>query len=180
MVCYQRARKIYYLVLEGSRFLLADERDKRKLLDILFAAEGREGWLIYAFCLTDECAYLVVEADGACSVRRGAARAAREFLRKYRADPVHPEGREAALECRIQKELESLWDIAAHCRQIHRLPLEKGYVGRLDDYWWSSYITYAGEYDWKLVDCRIFMLYFSANPELARERLVEFHQQASC
>ena len=74
------------------------------------------------------------------------------------------------------KELDSLREIAARCRQIHRLPLEKGYVSRLDDYWWSSYITYAGEYDWEMVDCRIFSLYFSANPEVARRRLVKFHQ----
>ena len=180
MACCQKARKIYYQILEGSQFLLADERDKRKLLDILCATEREEGWLIYAFCLTDECAYLVIEADGICSVRRGGARAAKKFLGEYRADPAHPESREATLECGNPKELDSLWDIAAHCRKIHRLPLEKGYVSRLDDYWWSSYITYTGEYEWKLVDCRIFMLYFSANPEIAKHRLLKFHQQASC
>ncbi len=176
MVCCQKARKIYYQALEGSRYLLADERDKKKLLDILFAVEKEEEWLIYAFCLTDDGAYFVVEASGVSSVRRGAWRAAGEFLGRYRANSSHPRGRETFLRGDTPKELDSLWEIAARCRQIHRLPLEKGYVSRLDDYWWSSYITYAGEYDWKMVDCRILSLYFSADPEVARRRLVKFHQ----
>lgn len=176
MVCCQKARKIYYQTLEGSHCLLADERDKRRFLDILFAVEREEEWLIYAFCLTDDGAYFVIEAGGVSSVRRGVMRAANEFLSRYRADLPRQGARETFLRSENPKELDSLWEIAACCRQIHRLPLEKGYVSRLDDYWWSSYITYAGEYDWKMVDCRIFLLYFSANPEVARRQLVKFHQ----
>ncbi len=176
MVCCQRARKIYYQTLEGSRCLLADERDKKKLLDILFAIEKEEEWLVYAFCLTDDSAYLVVEANGISSVRKGVLHAASEFLDRYCADLAHPRRRQVFLRNGITKELASMGEIAAQCRRIHRLPLEKGYVSRLGDYWWSSYITYAGDYEWKMVDCRIFSLYFSANPEIARRRLLQFHQ----
>lgn len=176
MVCCKKARKIFYHVVEGSRYLLADERDKKKFLDILFTIEKEEGWLIYAFCLTDDCAYFVIEADGTGSVRRGVQRAANRFLSRYRADSLHPDRREAVLKSDTLRELDSLWEIAACCRQIHRIPLEKGYVSRLNDYWWSSYITYAGEYEWDLVDCRILFLYFSANPEVAKRRLLKFHQ----
>ncbi len=176
MVCCQKARKIYYQTMEGSRYLLADERDKKKFLDILFDIEKEEEWLIYAFCLTNECAYFVIEADGAASVRRGILRAANEFLRRYRSDSSHLREREVFLKNAALRELDSLREVAVHCRQIHRLPLEKGYVSRLDDYWWSSYITYAGEYDWKLVDCRIFSLFFSANPGVAKRLLLKFHQ----
>ncbi len=176
MVCCQRARKIYYQILEGNRCLLADERDKKRFLDILSSVETEEEWLIYAFCLTDDRAYFVIEANGISSVRRGVLRAAGEFLRRYRADPSHSEAKELFLRSEDLKALDSLGEIAARCRQIHRLPLEKGYVSRLGDYWWSSYITYAGEYSWKIVDCRIFSLYFSANPEVAKRRLLQFHQ----
>ena len=172
----KKARRIFYQVLEGSRYLFADERDKKKFLDILFAVEKEEEWLIYAFCITDHCAYFVVEADGVSSVKRGTHGVAGEFLDLYRRDPSHPKSRETALKTDTLKELDSLGEIASCCRQVHRIPLEKGYVSRLDDYWWSSYITYAGEYKWELVDCRTFSLCFSANPETARRRLVKFHQ----
>ena len=172
----KKARRIFYHVLEGSRYLFADERDKRRLLDLLFDAEKEEEWLIYAFCVTDHCAYLVVEADGAASLRRGSRKAMNRFLAAYRRDPYHPKHCEVTLGIHVLRELGSLGEIAECCRQVHRLPLEKGYVRRLDDYWWSSYITYAGEYAWDLVDCRIFSLCFSADPETARQRLVKFHQ----
>lgn len=176
MAYCKKARKIFYHELEGSRYLFADERDKKRLLDILFAVEKEEEWLVYAFCITDNCAYFVIEADGVSSVRRGIHCAVGRFLSRYRKDPSHPKSREAVLKGDTLKELDSLGEIASICRQIHRLPLEKGYVSRLDDYWWSSYITYAGEYEWELVDCRTFSLCFSANPETARKRLVKFHQ----
>lgn len=176
MAYCKKARKIFYHTLEGSQYLFADERDKRKLLDLIFEIEKEEEWLIYAFCVTDNSAYFVIEADGVCSVRRGIQRAVGGFLSGYRKDPSHRKGCEATLRGDALKELDSLSEIADCCRRIHRLPLEKGYVSRLDDYWWSSYITYAGEYEWNLVDCRIFSLCFSANPEIARQRLVKFHQ----
>lgn len=173
----KKARKIFYHVLEGSRYLFADERDKKSFLDLLFDIEKEEEWLIYAFCVTDNCAYFVIEADSAGSVRRGAQQAVNEFLAVYRTDPRRPKSREATLKSDVPKELSSLGEIAECCRKIHRLPLEKGYVSRLDDYWWSSYITYAGEYAWNLVDCRTLSLCFSADPETARRRLVKFHQK---
>ena len=163
----KRNRKIYYHVLESNRYLFADERDKKKLLDILFAIEKEEEWLIYAFCLTDNAAYFVIEAPGAGSVRRGI---------QYRSAGLCRQHRDIWLNSSALEELDSLREIAVRCREIHRIPLEKGYVSRLDDYWWSSYITYAGEYEWELVDCRVLSLCFSANPEIARRRLLEFHQ----
>lgn len=174
----KKTGKIFYHVLEGSRYLFADERDKKKFLDILFRVEKEEEWRVYAFCVTDSCAYFVIEADGVCSLRRGVQRAANEFLAGYRKDPSHRGSRETVLKSDVLRELGSLEEIAACCREIHRLPLEKGYVNRLDDYWWSSYITYAGEYEWNLVDCRILLLCFSADPDIARRRLVKFHQQS--
>ncbi len=172
----RRNRKIYYYVLESRRYLFADERDKRKLLDILSDVGQEEEWLVYAFCLMDNAAYFVIEASGAASVRRGIQRAAGRFLGECGANQAYAPRREAALAGSEPRELESLKEIADCCRQIHRIPLEEGYVGRLADYWWSSYITYAGGYEWELVDCRVFSLCFSADPEVARRRLLRFHQ----
>lgn len=192
----KKIRKVFYHVLEGSPYLLADERDKRRLLDILFDIEREEGWLIYAFCITDDSAYFIIEADGSGTVRRGMQRLACRFQQPVRAGQ-RPKGRpakeypqggfslkdrppedrpEVCLSIRTLRELSSLSEIASCCRQIHRLPLEEGYVSRIGDYWWSSYITYTGEYNWALVDCQVVSLYFSADPDVARSRLRKFHQ----
>lgn len=176
MLYRRKIRKVYYHVVEGSHYLFADERHKKKLLDILSEIEKEEEWLIYAFCLTDDCAYFIIEAPGAGAVRRGIQRLANRFLSQYRAELPRSGNQGIFLSSTTLDELDSLSEIAICCRQIHRIPLEKGYVSCLDDYWWSSYITYTGDYEWELVDCRAFLLYFSANPEAARYKLQNFHR----
>lgn len=174
---YQKeVKKVYYHVLEGNRYIFADERNKKKLLDIVLGVQKEEDWLIYAFCLMDDCAYFITEASGRRAVHRGVQKMEARFLdiwREYAPNLwcMKPMLREGNVE-----ELGSLPDIAARCRQIHRLPLEGGYVSRIEDYWWSSYITYTGIYEWDMVDCRILSLYFSADPDTARKKLKCYHQ----
>ena len=52
--------KIYYHILQGSRYTFADERNKKKLLDIVIATQDQEKWYIYAFCITDDKAYFLM------------------------------------------------------------------------------------------------------------------------
>lgn len=174
---YQKEiRKVYYHVLEGSRYIFADERNKKKLLDIVLDVQIEEGWMNYAFCVMDDRAYFVTEAAGRRAVHRGVQKMECRFLdiwREYAPNlwcnaPVLREG--------VIEELSSLPEIAVRCRQIHRLPLDGGYVSRIEDYWWSSYITYTGIYEWGMVDCRSLSLYFSADQETARKKLKCYHQ----
>lgn len=171
--------KIYYHVMEGSRFIFADERNKKKFLDVVFEVQRKEGWHIYAFCVTDDSAYFVVEAAGRAAVLAGMRRAAEAFSHMYRQRPQEF-GTVLSLQfsAGVTTELKSLPDLAACCRQIHRIPLEEGFVKRLSDYWWSSYITYIGNYDWQMVDCRVLLLYFSADADTAQRRLLQYHQQS--
>lgn len=175
MLHQKESERVYYHVLEGSRFIFADEINKKKLLDIVLDVQKREEWRIHAFCLTDDSAHFVTETtrSGLC---RGMADASREYLHEFRKRTTLPGDMEPGLYAGGTRELDSLQNIAFCCREIHRLPLERGYVRRLDDYWWSSYITYAGIYDWAMVDCRTVLVYFSANPDTARRKLQRFHQ----
>lgn len=171
------SRKVCYHVMKGKRCIFADERNKKKLLDIVLDIQTAEGWRIYAFCITDDCAYFIVEAASKSSVLEGMDRAAESYHR-FCEDTVWNRGSFSAgkLLWSTLKELQSLQDIAALSRKIHRIPLEEGYVRRIGDYWWSSYITYMGDYDWELVDCRMLFLYFSMDPEVARRRLQQYHR----
>lgn len=171
-----QARKVYYHVLEGSRLIIADERNKKRLLDIISDIQRQEEWSIYAFCVTDDSVFFVTEADCSASIGRGAARIAEQFLKRCSDLLPHLSGVVPEVHPGTARELGGPGEVAGWCRQIHRLPLDKGYVVRLADYWWSSYITYMGQYDWKMVDCRVLAGYFSGDPDAARTRLRRFHQ----
>lgn len=172
------SRKVCYHIMEGSRYIFADERNKKKLLDIILAVQRAEGWRIYAFCITDDRAYFMVEASGKKAVLAGMHRAEELFLQVLCRSDWNPEGIAVPeLSGSVRKEILSLEDIALCCRKIHRIPLEEGYVHRIMDYWWSSYVTYIGDYDWKLVDCHVLFLYFSVDVDAARRMLQQYHHK---
>ena len=176
----EASKKVYYHVMEGSRCIFADERNKRKLLDLVRGAKFAEHWRIYAFCIMDECAYFIIEADDARGVCRGMHRIEKQFLHLFQAEPWSRRTIAApVLSDNAQTELHTLPEIAACCRRIHRIPLQEGFVSRLCDYWWSSYITYCGSYNWELVDCCMLLLYFSVDPDTARRRLLHYHREES-
>lgn len=179
MSYHRGVRKVYYYILEGSRCIFADERNKSKLLDIVLKVQPEEGWLVYAFCLTDDNAYFVIEADGRQAIRSGIQKAGQRFIREWNSYSPNRWCEKPVLRGGDIETLESLQEIVFRCRQIHRLPLQKQYVRRLEDYWWSSYITYAGIYEWQMIDCRVLFLYFSAKPEEARKRLCFFTESVS-
>ena len=50
MSCQNKSlKKIYYHILKGSRYILADERNKKKLLDIVLGIYQENDWSICAF-----------------------------------------------------------------------------------------------------------------------------------
>ena len=170
------SEKVYYHVVQGSRYIFSDERNKKRFLDVVAETQGKEEWQIYAFCIMDEQAYFIIEAPCQEIVLDGMHRAERSYVYLYHQAP----GRFGCIPVpafgeEITAELGSLDEIADSCRQIHRIPLEKGYVHRISDYWWSSYMTYIGNYDWKIVNCRNLLSYFSENEETARRKLQRYH-----
>ncbi len=168
--------KVYYHVLEGSRFLIADERSKKKLLDIVFDVQRRERWSIYAFCATDDSVFFVTWADCRSSINRGCREMKLRFLEDCVGLLPYFQDVLPSFHHRILEELRTPGEIAGRCRLVHRLPVDRGYVTRLGDYWWSSYITYMGQYDWGMVDCRVLMEYLSADSGEARRQIRRFHQ----
>ena len=164
--------KVYYHVMKGSRYILADERNKKKLLDTVFHIYQENRWRMYAFCVTDDSAHFMAEAETYQAVRRETGRACDEFFRRCGEKIPHVGGTVPGLCGCGYRELDSSWKAACCSRYIHRLPLEEGYAARPEDYWWSSYNTYAGNYEWEQVDCRMVLQYFSLNPEKARKKMI--------
>ena len=54
---------VYCYVMKGSTLLLADERNKKHLLDLLLCAHRACSCPVYAFCVTDDAAYFITEAE---------------------------------------------------------------------------------------------------------------------
>ncbi|MCD7834429.1 MAG: hypothetical protein LUH00_10675 [Lachnospiraceae bacterium] len=166
-------RKIFYYEMEGSRYLFADERIKMHLLERISELRQRDGWLLFAFCIIDDRACFVIEAARIASVVRALQSVVRKQLQQ-------PEAAKASQKTRVElsgrmRQLNTLPEIADCCREVHQIPLRRGYVCRLEDYWWSSYPSYMGFHQWDVVDRRLLTMYFSVNPGIARKKLRQFH-----
>lgn len=175
---YQKEiRKVYYHILEGTHCIFADERNKKKLLDIVLGIQREENWAIYAFCLTNDRAYFITETAGRGALQRGMQKLEERFLAIWGEYTPNRWCEDPVLRERGMEEIDALPDIVERCRRIHRLPLESGYVSSIEDYWWSSYITYTGIYEWAMVDCQLLSRYFSVDPETAKRKLKSYHRQ---
>ena len=169
-------RTVCSYVLKGEKNCFADERIKWHLLDTIGEMSKQLEWEIYAFCLTDEEAYFIIEARQTEKTEVCLCTAADRILNAFWADIY---GYSYSPGCFMEssaQQLGALSDIAECCRRIHRLPLLKGYVSNLNDYWWSSYNTYVGSYEWKFMNSRIVLLHFSADYEEAVCRFRYFHR----
>ncbi len=167
--------KIYYQEMEGTRYLLVDERSKKKLLDLLLEARRLRGWRTYAFCVTDESAYWITRARDGGQLQRDTEIAAWRFLQENEAAPAW-KGQAPAWSRLWIEEIPSLSELPGRCRAIHRIPLELGYVRQIGDYWWSSYNSYAGVYRWETMDCQTVYAQFSPNREKARRSFIRYHK----
>ena len=175
MLSKNTSKKIYYHILQGSRYTFADERNKKKLLDIVLATQNQEKWHIYAFCITDDRAYFLVGADEKQNFQLGLHNISEQFTQYSNANRKRFWQSEIPVLSFYTEELHSSKDLAACCRKIHHIPLEEGYVEHLADYWWSSYITYIGIYAWEMVEEGTLLLHFSPDEELARRKFRQYH-----
>ena len=166
---------IYYYVLKGNLNVLADERDKKRLLDIVL--EVHQGYSICAFCVTDDEAVFLECAGDIRKIREKARQVIESFeayLDKRKEKDIQADQGLALTE--LQELPAARECILEYSRRIHRLPVEQGYVHRVSDYWWSSYPAYAGTYQWEVVDQEFLLGLFDKNEERARRKLRRCHQ----
>ena len=167
--------KIYYHILQGSRYTFADERNKKKLLDTVLATQDQEKWCIYAFCITDDKAYFLMGVNEEQNFLLGLQKITEQFTQYSNANRNRFWQAEVPVLSFYIEELYSAEDLVVYCRKVHHVPLEKGYVEHLADYWWSSYITYIGIYAWEMVEEGTLLLHFSPDEELARRKFRQYH-----
>lgn len=170
-------KRVFFHGLKGNKYAFADERTRKHLLNIMEEIQSNSNWKIYAFCMTDQEAYFVIEAKSLIALSRDLAIAAEHFeelcrkmLPKWWSESIH-------LQVGEGKRLRTEEEIKQYCCLLHQIPLKYGYVERLCDYWWSSYITYTGIYEWRMVSCEWLLQQFSEHPSKARQKLKDYHQK---
>ncbi|MDO4297005.1 MAG: hypothetical protein Q4C59_00845 [Lachnospiraceae bacterium] len=184
-------RHIYYYVLQGNSNILSDERDKKKLLDIILSVRRERDFELYAFCLTDEEVFLLTGAKRQAKLDRAVRVISAEYAAYYVDKHIYAKNAAysgvksaATLQDRRVYGLETVWkerlnhmqEVRDKCRAIHCIPVERGYAGRIRDYWWSSYRSYLGYYEWKDLDMLPMLQLFAPEPEKARRQLRRFHE----
>ncbi len=166
---------IYYYVLKGNLKILADERDKKRLLDIVL--EVHQGHSILAFCVTDEEAVFLECAGDIREIREKTERVQDAYGAYLDGRKEKNTGDVPGLSLAQLQEIPASREAILECtRRIHRLPKEKGYVQKISDYWWSSYPAYAGIYGWEVVDQEFLLPFFDQNEEKARRKLRRYCQ----
>lgn len=170
-----KSEQVYYHTLEGSPLIFSDERSKKKLLDLILDLYRHQGWSLYAFCVTDSKAHFLSVTDRNSDYEANIQRSISEFLDWDASTPGIWNGDSPRLTLAATQKMSTMDEILHCCRVIHRLPVELNYVKQIQDYWWSSYNTYTGNFDWCAVDCRKILEYFDTDPETAVSRLRKFH-----
>lgn len=168
---------VFYAFLKLEAGILADEKDKKKFLDFALAFQRDKKISVLAFVVLDDEIHFLVQSSGEIGTE-DTAREMPEDWKKY-LQKEHFQALDAAqMEYNCRK-IESEKDILDICRYIHRLPLERGYVKRMRDYWWSSFQTYRGIYRWTAVDILPLLKHFSDNTEKGRILFLRYHRRES-
>ena len=167
----------YYYVLKGYTNILADERDKKKLLDIVLGILQEYGFELYAFCITNEEVCLMLGAADQAEIDKGVRQLIAEFCSWRVKGLKNTSDEQSAEELTVEqiKKLRTEQEVRLQCREIHCIPLSRNYVAQIKDYWWSSYQAYLGYYDWKQVNCSEILQMFSDNIVTARRQFRRFH-----
>lgn len=172
-------RQVFYADLRMNREILSNEWDKRIFLTSLEEARTLLRIEIYAFCvLNDRIRVLAGGKDvKSRTVRRLLAVALERYERETELigekDPIPAGTIIRANVLRIEDENDAVMAL----RYIHLSPFSEGYAISAQDWWWTSYSTYRGHYNWTLLDTAPVMRYLSRHDSRAVHTLAEFHRR---
>ena len=170
---------VYYFCLKFNSKRLADERDKKKFLDLVLRRQRENCVQVFAFAVLDDEAYF---AAGFPKPLRESDSSRLERLCEDWSEGGCPEdGRRVKAADPGTMEIipvESMEELLRICVNIHLLPVKQGYVKLASDYWWSSLKTYRGTYLWENVNEEPLLRYLDSNVETGRRRFIRLHQEA--
>ena len=175
----QEKVRFYKALLRYGKKVFANEVDKRRLLAILSTCLIKRGCELLAFALMDdELIMLLCAPEGDPGSIPGMLNEIRSEYRKYGACFIE---NGSLTETGSTMKESSGWEpvdeneVAACCNYIHREPKQQGYVRDVRDFWWSSYISYMGRYEWHFLNILRCLSRISSSPEKALKTLQRSH-----
>ncbi len=163
---------VFYTFLKFRDSILADEKDKKKFLDFALGSRKEERISVMAFSILDAEAHFLLQGRGTQETKEAASKMLKNCKNFLKEEGLSL--REAEISCR---EIKGKKEVQQLCRYIHRTPLESGCVKQMRDYWWSSYQTYRGGYQWPGLDERSLLSYFSDDPLKSRTTFLRYHRR---
>lgn len=158
---------VCYICLNFNSKRLADERDKKKFLDLVLRRQKKEGIRLYAFAVLDNGVRL------AAGLPRPLDEEQNGTIPAWLSDCFPPDGEIPQMTARRIDTMEELLQI---CIRIHFSPVEEGYVKFAGDYWWSSLRTYRGTYLWENVNVFPLLRFLGGGDvEGGRRRFIRLH-----
>lgn len=165
----------YCVVLKGCRKTrwLADERVKKQFIDQLLKVREKLSFRVYAFCILDEEVQLLLSIPWGRKIDRTAAKISRELHTSYLS--YNPLGEEEAAVTVKRLSPCSYAVLLEHCCRIHLLA--KGHAGKMQDYWWSSYVEYLHKNVTGLVETGALLHVLDPEPHRAMQKFVQYHKK---
>ena len=168
--------KVYHDVLWAEKQPFADERDKKKLLELVAEQKKERKLDIFAFCVTDEECHFLVSGDSESDLSQAAVSVIDQFSTYY--ETCH-NGENMCLvrENRSQK-LMDLEELIEDCCRIHKIATEQKLAEKPEDYWWSS----LGEYrklpprQRDMVNTGVILKYLDRNRNRALGKFLKLHR----
>lgn len=168
---------VYYTYMKFRQKIFAEETEKYRFLRLLAQAQRERQISVFAFVLLDDELHFLVgirkepgivffqllselvnlKAMGFCGEFEKEDEKFIALCREKYCSPVEQE----------QHFLELV-------RQIHALPVKAQYVSSVRDYWWSSYQTYRGAYQWQCMEENSVLNCFSPEQERGRQLFLKF------
>lgn len=172
-------RQVFYADVRMTRALLVNEWDKKRFLNAIEEARSLLRVEVYAFCVLDDRFRLL--AGGKDVKNRTVRRLVSAALELFERDAellgeknMSVSGMQVRANIvRIEDEKDAL----AVMRFIHLTPFSEGYTISAQDYWWTSFSTYRGHYNWTLLDTAPVMQYLSNCPGRVSGTLTEYHRR---
>lgn len=153
---------IYHIMLRGieGRKIFEDVEDREKFINAIMMAKEKSKFLLYGYCLMNNHVHILIkegEEIGIC-IKRITVSYVQWYNNKY--------GRDGHLfQNRYKSEVvESEPYLLVVLRYIHQNPIKAKLVSKIEEYPWSSYLSYINEYDnkanIKLIDTELFKGYY--------------------
>lgn len=123
-----------------SKAIFMDEIEKKLFLDMLLDIRNQFSLDIYAYCVLDAKAHMLVDTAAGINLEKALAQLEQCFALHY--EVRYPGMSPILFHQSCYTDIQFPEQLMEMCVQLHAMPQKLGYVRAAGDYWWSSLKEY--------------------------------------